>query len=103
MTPEESARETIDELLHHAGWAVQDRAQMNLFDPAHPGVAVREAHLATGFADYLLFVDGKALAVNPGHRRRHAAGPRRNHHGPRLRHRRLSPCRLRLRLQPLSP
>ncbi len=63
MTSEERARETIDELLHHAGWDVQDRAAMNLFASAYPGVAVREAHLATGFADYLLFVDGKALGV----------------------------------------
>ena len=44
MTPEERARETIDELLQYAGWEVQDREAMNLFDPAHPGVAVREAH-----------------------------------------------------------
>ena len=36
---------------------------MNLFDPAQPGVAVREAYLRTGFADYLLFVEGKALSV----------------------------------------
>lgn len=36
---------------------------MNLFDPAKPGVAVREAFLKTGFADYLLFVAGKALGV----------------------------------------
>jgi hypothetical protein len=47
MTPEERARETIDELLLYAGWSVQDRAEMNLFDPAHPGVTVREVHLAT--------------------------------------------------------
>ena len=63
MTPEERARETIDELLGYAGWDVQDREVMNLFDPTRPGVAVREAHLKTGFADYLLFVDGKALGV----------------------------------------
>lgn len=61
MTPEQKARRTIDNLLESAGWQVQDREQMNLF--ARPGVAVREAHLRTGFADYLLFVDGKALGV----------------------------------------
>ena len=33
MTPEEQARVTIDELLHHAGWDVQGREAMNLFDP----------------------------------------------------------------------
>ena len=63
MTPEERARETIDKLLDHAGWAVQDREAMNLFDANYPGAAVREAYLATGYADYLLFVDGKALGV----------------------------------------
>jgi type I restriction enzyme R subunit len=63
MNPEERARETIDELLRYAGWDVQDRETMNLFDPTRPGVAVREAYLRTGFADYLLFVDGKALGV----------------------------------------
>lgn len=63
MTPEQKARLKIDELLTYAGWHVQDREAMNLFDPAKPGVAVREAHLRTGFADYLLFVDGQALGV----------------------------------------
>lgn len=63
MTPEQKARQKIDELLHFAGWDVQDRDAMNLFDPAKPGVAVREAYLKTGYADYLLFVDGKALGV----------------------------------------
>lgn len=61
MTPEQTARLTIDALLTAAGWIIQDRDAMNLF--AGPGVAVREAHLRTGFADYLLFVDGKALGV----------------------------------------
>lgn len=61
VTPEQRARQQIDHLLRQAGWAVQDREQMNLF--AGRGVAVREAHLQTGFADYLLFVDGKALGV----------------------------------------
>lgn len=63
MTPEQKARQKIDELLTYAGWHVQDRDAMNLFDPAKPGVAVREAHLRTGFADYLLFVDGRALGI----------------------------------------
>jgi type I restriction enzyme, R subunit len=63
MTPEEKARAQIDQLLSYAGWEVQDRERMNLWDAARPGVAVREAHLKTGFADYLLFVGGKALGV----------------------------------------
>jgi type I site-specific restriction endonuclease len=32
MTPEECARETIDELLGHAGWDVQGRAAEALED-----------------------------------------------------------------------
>jgi type I restriction enzyme, R subunit len=61
MTPEEKARQEIDRLLTAAGWVVQSRAGMNLWQQR--GVAVREAHLQTGYADYLLFVDGKALGV----------------------------------------
>ncbi len=63
MTPEQRARQQIDQLLQFAGWDVQDRDAMNLFDPVKQGVAVREAYLKTGFADYLLFVDGRALGV----------------------------------------
>ena len=62
-TPEALARETIDAALRAAGWVVQDVAQVNL--GAGRGVAVREFPLKTGhgFADYLLFVDGKAAGV----------------------------------------
>jgi len=59
--PEAQARERIDTLLAAAGWAVQDRTQMNL--GAARGIAVREFPLATGYADYLLIVDRKALGV----------------------------------------
>lgn len=59
--PEARARETIDALLIAAGWRVQDREDMNLM--AGRGVAVREFALKTGFADYLLFVDGKAIGA----------------------------------------
>lgn len=63
MTPEQRARETIDANLAQAGWVVQDRRAMNLY--AGPGVAVREFGLAPGHgaADYLLFVDGRAIGV----------------------------------------
>jgi len=60
-TPESLARENIDAQLAACGWAVQDRARMNLY--AGRGVAVREFPLQTGFADYLLFVDKKAVGV----------------------------------------
>ena len=58
-TPEELARINIDRQLTTAGWVIQDRAQMNLY--AGRGVAVREFPLQTGEADYLLFVDRKAV------------------------------------------
>lgn len=62
-TPEQQARVGIDAALEAAGWIVQDRAAMNL--AAGPGVAVREFKMAPGhgFADYLLFVNGKAVGV----------------------------------------
>lgn len=62
-TPEQQARIGIDAALEAAGWVVQDRAAMNL--AAGQGVAVREFRMASGhgFADYLLFVGGKAVGV----------------------------------------
>ena len=60
-TPEERARETIDQKLTTAGWIVQDFMQINL--GAGPGVAVREFQTASGPADYVLFVDRKALGI----------------------------------------
>ncbi len=61
MTPEEQARKNIDTLLEKAGWIIQDRNQLNL--GAGLGVAVREYPLKVGTADYLLFVDRKAVGV----------------------------------------
>lgn len=63
LGPEQEARRHIDSTLVEAGWLVQDRADMNL--AAGRGVAVREFPMAKGhgFADYLLFVDGKAVGV----------------------------------------
>ncbi|RME76538.1 MAG: hypothetical protein D6784_05615 [Chloroflexi bacterium] len=60
-TPEQQAREQIDRQLTACGWVVQDRAALNLY--ASRGVAVREFPLETGYADYLLFVDGRAVGV----------------------------------------
>ena len=60
-TPEERARQKIDTYLEAAGWVVQDRRDLNL--GAGLGVAVREFPLTTGPADYLLFVDRKAIGV----------------------------------------
>ena len=61
--PERQTRIEIDRLLAAAGWLVQDVAHANLH--AGRGVAIREFPLAAGFgfADYLLYVDGKACGV----------------------------------------
>jgi type I restriction enzyme R subunit len=61
VKPEESARQGIDEQLEAAGWKVQDYKNLNL--SASTGVAIREFPLKSGFADYLLFVDKKAVGV----------------------------------------
>ncbi|HOI94562.1 MAG TPA: type I restriction-modification enzyme R subunit C-terminal domain-containing protein [Syntrophobacter fumaroxidans] len=61
MKPEELARQKIDQLLEAAGYSIQDYKDLNL--SASLGVAVREFPLKSGFADYLLFVDKKAVGV----------------------------------------
>jgi len=59
---EREARAEIDRLLTAAGWSVCDAHQANL--SSHRGVAIREFPLpGQGFADYLLYVDGKAAGV----------------------------------------
>lgn len=62
-TPEEEARENIDAALDKAGWKIQHVRDANIH--AARGVAVREFPLkhGFGFADYLLYVDGKACGV----------------------------------------
>ena len=61
MKPEEIARQKIDQRLEAAGWTIQDFKDLNL--GASLGVAIREFPLKSGFADYLLFVDRKAIGV----------------------------------------
>lgn len=61
MTPEKEARVLIDQHLRDAGWIVQDADSINLSEGL--GIAVREFPLKTGFADYLLYADGKAIGV----------------------------------------
>lgn len=62
MTPEEQARQLIDEKLLSAGWIIQDRQNFDRF--AGLGVACREFLMADNTeADYLLFIDGKAAGV----------------------------------------
>lgn len=59
MTPEQKSRQQIDRQLEQAGWIVQDYRQMNI--TAGLGVAVREFPLTTGFADYMLYADSRAI------------------------------------------
>lgn len=61
MKPEDSARKNIDRQLETAGWNIQDRENLNL--GASLGVAIREFPLKSGLADYLLFVNRKAVGV----------------------------------------
>jgi len=62
VKPEDQAREHIDQLLEAAGWSVQDRDKVNL--SASLGIAVRYFQLKELCeADYLLFVDRKAVGV----------------------------------------
>src|SRR6266550_982138 len=62
-TPEQKARRDIDGDLTAAGWLVQDSKEIDL--TAGRGIAVREFKLkfGFGFADYLLYVDRKALGA----------------------------------------
>ncbi len=63
LTPEARARVEIDGMLSAAGWSVQHAGRANL--SASRGVAIREFILTPGHgrADYLLFVDGRAVGV----------------------------------------
>ena len=61
--PERRARLKIDAGLTASGWTVQNRDEINL--SAARGVAVREFKMEPGFgyADYLLFVDGRSIGA----------------------------------------
>ena len=63
QTPEDRAREQIEQQLLAAGWVVQDTKDLNL--TAGRGIAVREFPFASGHgeADYLLYGDRKALGI----------------------------------------
>ncbi len=62
-TPEQRARSDIDASLTAAGWSVQDREDIDL--TAGRGIAVREFPMKPGFgfADYLLYLDRKAVGA----------------------------------------
>jgi len=60
-TPEQQARAQIDKQLIQAGWVIQDKKRLNLYESL--GVAGREMDTDTGPADYMLFIDGKACGI----------------------------------------
>jgi type I restriction enzyme, R subunit len=61
QTPEQIARDHIDELLTASGWVIQDKKAFNL--SAGLGVAIREWLTDVGPADYVLFVDKKPVGI----------------------------------------
>jgi type I restriction enzyme R subunit len=61
QNPEQKARDNIDALLGQAGWVVQSAKKIDLNTGL--GQAVREYPTDTGPADYVLFVDKKAVGV----------------------------------------
>ncbi|WP_400190363.1 type I restriction endonuclease [Hymenobacter sp. B81] len=61
LTPEQKARQIIDEQLQAAGWHIFDSGKQNF--SAGMGVAIREFQTSTGPADYALFVDRKLVGI----------------------------------------
>ena len=61
MTPEEKARQKIDQWFSDAGWKVVNRDN---YEPNCTAVAIREGLLKDNLeADYFLFINGKAVGV----------------------------------------
>lgn len=61
MTPEEKARQKIDQWFTDAGWKVINRDE---YEPTCTAVAIREGLLKDNLeADYFLFISGKAVGV----------------------------------------
>ena len=62
-TPEQKARDAIDQQLFQAGWLIQNRDEINL--SAGRGIAIREFKMADGygFADYILYLDKQAVGA----------------------------------------
>lgn len=61
QNPEQIARDQIDSKLVEAGWSVQNKDALDF--NAGQGVAVREYQTDVGPADYVLFVDRRAVGV----------------------------------------
>ena len=60
-TPEQKARDTIDQLLDEAGWKVQSKNEIDF--SASFGIAIREYQTDVGPADYVLFIDKNPVGV----------------------------------------
>jgi len=61
QNPEQIARDNIDKQLLACGWIIQDKKKFNL--AAGLGIAIREYQTDIGPADYVLFVDKKAVGI----------------------------------------
>lgn len=61
QNPEQIARDHIDKQLLACGWMIQDKKKLNL--AAGLGIAVREYQTDIGPADYVLFVNKKAVGI----------------------------------------
>ena len=61
QNPEQAARDRVDQLLAASGWLVQSLKALDW--NAGPGIAIREYQTDIGPADYVLFVDKKAVGV----------------------------------------
>ena len=61
QNPEQIARDKIDQMLTNSGWLVQSKDEVNL--SAGLGIALRETNTESGSADYILFINSKAVGV----------------------------------------
>ena len=61
QTPEQLARDNIDNLLKQSGWVIQSKNNINLNEGL--GQAIREYQTDVGYADYILFVNKIAVGV----------------------------------------
>lgn len=61
QSPEQIARDHIDEQLTACGWLIQDKKRINL--NASLGIAIKEYQTDVGPADYVLFVNKKPVGL----------------------------------------
>lgn len=61
QSPEQLARDLIDDKLRLSGWVIQNKSKMDF--SASLGIAVKEYLTEDGPADYVLFVDRKPIGI----------------------------------------